>query len=85
MRFFLAFVLTFFWLGNVFAQEAPTPQQSAINSLQARIMAVRAQREDAMDQLAATKADLSLAQEEIRQLRDTVAKLTPKPAEKTPE
>lgn len=84
IRFFLAFVLTFFWLGNVIAQEA-TPQQSAINSLQARIMAVRAQREDAMDQLAAAKADLSLAQEEIKNLREAMAKLTPKPADKPSE
>lgn len=62
------------------AQEPPT--QAQINSLQARIMAVRAQRDEAMDQLAATKADVSLMQEEMNKLREQIAKLTPKPTDK---
>ncbi len=80
-RLFLALFLVF--TSFVASAQEAAPQQSAINSLQARIMAVRAQREDAMDQLAAARADLSMAQEEIKALRETISKLTPKPADKS--
>lgn len=55
-----------------FAQS--TSDLSTAATYQARIVAIVAQRNDAMDQLAAAQADLALATDQIRALKDQLAK-----------
>lgn len=55
-----------------FAQSASDLSTAA--TYQARIVAIVAQRNDAMDRLAAAQADLALATDQIRALKDQLAK-----------
>ncbi len=58
-----------------FAQSTSYPQ-SVVDSLQARMMALKQQRDNSNDELAARTADLSIAQKEIQSLKEQIAKLT---------